>query len=75
MKAVITTLKAQLEANATDLAAEEQYLADLNKSIERGLNIHDVPNRVIARIEYFKGRQYGLSTALYAVEREAQVVA
>jgi len=72
MNAVITTLKAQLEANATDLAAEEQYLIDLNKAIQRGLEVTDVPSRVLARIEYFKGRQYGLSTALYAVERELE---
>ena len=75
MNAVITTLNAQLQANATELAAEEQYLVDLNKAIQRGLEVTDVPSRVLARIEYFKGREYGLKTALYTIEREAQVVA
>jgi hypothetical protein len=73
MNKVITTLKAQLESNATDLAAEEQYLADVTKAIAEGVDVIAIPSKILARIEYFKGREYGLKTALYAIEREAQV--
>lgn len=73
MNAVITTLKAQLESNAIDLAAEEQYLVDVNQAIAKNLIVHTSPSKIIARIEYFKGREYGLKTALYVIEREAKV--
>jgi hypothetical protein len=73
MNAVITTLKAQLESNAVDLAAEEQFLVDVKVAIAKGLDVVTTPSKILARIEYFKGREYGLKTALYAIEREAQV--
>ena len=73
MNAVITTLKAQLESNAVDLAAEEQFLVDVRVAIAKGLDVVTTPSKILARIEYFKGREYGLKTALYAIEREAQV--
>jgi hypothetical protein len=75
MNKVITTLKAQLESNAVDLAAEEQFLVDVKVAIAKGLDVVTTPSKILARIEYFKGREYGLKTALYAIEREAQVVA
>lgn len=75
MNAVIATLKAQLESNAQDLAAEEQYLLDIKQALAKNLIVHTPPSKIIARIEYFKGREYGLKTALYAIERELEVVA
>ena len=73
MNAVITTLKAQIESNATDLAAEENYLVDVKVAIAKGLDVVTAPSKIIARIEYFKGRHMGLMTALWAIEREAKV--
>jgi len=75
MNEIITTLEAQIESNAVDLAAEEQYLADVNKAIAKGIDVNAVPSKIVARIEYFKGRHMGLSTALWVVQREAKVSA
>jgi len=73
MNAVITKLTAQIASNAEDLAIEEQYLKDINEAIANGLDVIAVPSKIIARIEYFKGRHMGLMNALYFIQEEAKV--
>ena len=73
MNAVITKLSAQIASNAEDLAAEEQYLTDITKAIAQGVDVIAIPSKIVARIEYFKGRHMGLMNALYFIQEEAKV--
>jgi hypothetical protein len=75
MNAVITKLSAQIASNAEDLAAEEQYLADITKAIAQGIDVVAIPSKIVARINYFKGRHVGLMDALWFIQKEAKVVA
>jgi hypothetical protein len=73
MKKVITKLSAQIASNAEDLAAEEQYFADITKAIAQGVDVNAIPSKIVARIEYFKGIHMGLMNALYFIQEEAKV--
>jgi hypothetical protein len=73
MNEILDTLKTQMTANAISLAAEEQYLTDLKSTIAKGVDVTDMPSRVIARIEYLKGLHMGLHTAVYALESAVKV--
>jgi hypothetical protein len=66
------TLKAKIAENATKLAAEEQFLTDINNAIQRGMVVEAQPSKIITRIEYLKGVHIGLMTAVWSVE-EAEV--
>jgi hypothetical protein len=73
MNAVINKLQAQITSNVEDLAAEEQYLADVTKAIAQGVDVVAIPSKIVARIEYFKGRHMGLMNALCFILEEAKV--
>ena len=59
--------------NAQSRLDEEQYLIDIQEAIAKGLDVQTSPSKIVARIEYFKGRHDGLRAALDAIQIETKV--
>ena len=73
MNDLIINLCKLIADNAQSRLDEEQYLIDIQDAIARGLDVETAPSKIVARIEYFKGRHDGLRAALDLIQLEAKV--
>jgi len=73
MNDLIIELCKLIADNAQSRLDEEQYLTDIQEAIAKGLDVQTLPSKIVARIEYYKGRHDGLRAALDAIQIEAKV--
>jgi hypothetical protein len=72
MNDLIIELAKLIANNAQSRLDEEQYLVDVQGAIAKGLDVQTSPSKILARIEYFKGRHDGLAAALDAIQIESK---
>jgi|688.fasta_scaffold1177952_2 hypothetical protein len=68
MKTILQTLKDEQELNATLLIRARRRLMETNQAIANGEIPEVAPSRVFATIEYLRGNNTGLATAIRAIE-------
>lgn len=68
MNTILQTLKDEQARNARILAIAERKFKETNQAIAKGKIVDIPPSRIFATIEYLRGNNTGLATAIRAIE-------